>query len=95
MATEAEEKTIQQITHLVSTRMDLQTEQIKELQALHEAGIKKVELMLEALEEERKEFRASRELLDDLVSEYDRLTDRQSTQLRAMIEWFEELKKSQ
>ncbi len=95
MAMSAEDRTIQEITHLVSTRMDLQTEQIKELSALQDAGLKKIDATLEQLETERKEFRAARELLDDLVAEYDRLTERQSTQLRAMIEWFEQLKRQQ
>jgi uncharacterized membrane-anchored protein YhcB (DUF1043 family) len=65
--------------------MDLQTEQVKELAT-------KLEISLTNLEEERKEFRASRELLDDLVSEYDRLTDRLSTQLATMIRWFDQVR---
>lgn len=84
---EENRKQFQELLALITSRLDIQGEQVKELATKLEVGIT-------ALEEERKELRASRELLDDIVSEYDRLTERQSTQLKAMIEWSQQLRNS-
>lgn len=59
--------------------LKLQSEAFKE----HREGMKEIMALLET---EIKEFRTSRELQEDMVKEYDRLTQRISTQLRAMIE---------
>lgn len=89
----AGEKTPDQIYSEFSTLLDLHSKRVGESAETVSKMIEKIEKLHEELTEEKKEYRASRELLDDLVAEYDRLTERQSTQLRAQIEWFERLKK--
>jgi dsDNA-specific endonuclease/ATPase MutS2 len=81
-----EHKAIEDLLKLQSEAFGQHKDQIKE-------HVELTKEMLAKLEEERKEWKAGRELLEELVREYDRLTQRVSLQLRALIQVTERLEK--
>lgn len=49
--------------------------------------------LIEEIKEERKEMHQLRELQKDMVAEYDRLTERVSTQLKALVQSIDHLER--